>query len=90
MDAKGVQTTVPPSGDSVQGLGQFFTLIEPDVHCFLAKLRAGHRRRGSMLSDAAAPPIAVSIMIAWHLVADLEIGITLGVLACLLWPGKAA
>jgi hypothetical protein len=34
--------------------------------------------------------IAVSIVIAWHLVADLEMGITLGVLACLLWPGKAA
>jgi hypothetical protein len=29
-------------------------------------------------------------MIAWHLVADLEMGITLGVLAWLLWPGKAA
>ena len=34
--------------------------------------------------------IAVSIMIAWHLVADVEMGITLGILAWLLWPGKAA
>jgi hypothetical protein len=26
-------------------------------------------------------------MIAWHLVADLEMGITLGVLAALAWEG---
>jgi hypothetical protein len=32
----------------------------------------------------------VSIMIAWHLVADVKTGITLGVLAWLIWPGKAA
>jgi hypothetical protein len=39
---------------------------------------------------ARATTIAVLIMIAWHFVADLEMGITLGVLAWLLWPGKAA
>jgi hypothetical protein len=43
-----------------------------------------------MRSDARATIIAVSIMIAWHLIADLEMGIILGVLAWLLWPGKAA
>jgi hypothetical protein len=41
-------------------------------------------RRGSVTT------IPVLIMIAWHLVADLEMGITLGILAGLLWPGKAA
>jgi hypothetical protein len=32
--------------------------------------------------------VAVSIMIAWHLVADLEMGITLGVLAWCSGLGK--
>ena len=48
-------------------------------------------RRGSMpVRRGRVTTIAVSIMIDWHLVADLEMGITLGVLAWLLWPGKAA
>jgi hypothetical protein len=41
-------------------------------------------------NSARATTIAVSIMIAWHLVAYVEMGITLGVLAWPLWPGKAA
>ena len=61
-----------------------------------------HRRKAPGKAAGASPPrfhavrrgrvttIAVSIMIAWHLVADVEMGITLGILAWLLWPGKAA